>query len=141
MGRCVGHESDDERRRDESVSLEEFAGGEGTESGHDRHHDGGDGDAEWNDARHDRTTADAEGAPVGEGSTHFLFEWQEEPGCHDEGGEPQGDDRLEVVLAQSLLAHLEEGVTRQTGDQQTDSDGEGALRKRRAGVSFSRRQG
>ena len=134
MGRCVGHESDDERRSDESVPLEEFAGGEGTESGHDRHHDGGDGDAEWNDARHDRTTADAEGAPVGERSTHFLFEWQEEPGCHDEGGEPQGDDGLEVVLAQGFLADLEEQITREPGDDEADADGHGAFGKWGAGL-------
>ena len=78
---------------------------------------------------------------MGEGAPHFLFEWEEEAGCQDEGGEPQRDDRFEVVLAQSLLAHLEEGVAREPGDEQTDADGEGAFGKRGAGVSFSRRQG
>ena len=141
MGGRIRHERDDECGGHEPVALEELAGRDRTQSGDHRDDDCSHGQSEGNDAHHDRSPASSEGSAVGEGPSHFLFEREEEAGGQNESGEPQGHDRLEVVLAQSLLAHLEEGVTRQTGDQQTDSDGEGALRKRRAGVSFSRRQG
>jgi hypothetical protein len=48
---------------------------------------------------------------VGESSTHFLFERQEETRGQDKCGKPQRDDGFEIFLTEGILADLEKGIT------------------------------
>ena len=84
-----------------------------------------------------RTTGCApwlERPPVRDGATEFLFERQEQARREGERHEPQRGERRELVgAADGDGADLEEGVGGETGEQQRDADGYGALGQRCAG--------
>jgi len=67
---------------------------------------------------------------VGEGPTDLLLDRHEEPRRKGECREPQRDDGLEGLLAERLLADLEERVTCNPRDEKTDSDGNRSFRHR-----------
>ena len=127
-GRVRG-EGDDQTERHEPIALEEFPGRQSTEGGEEHDHRTGDDPTEWNDPTNDRPSADPEGPAMGESPAHLLFERQEETRRENEGREPERHDRFEGVLTECLLTDLEERVTRQSGDQESGTHGEGALRK------------
>ena len=64
---------------------------------------------------------------MGDGSSRFLLERQEQSGGQRERGEPQLRDRGEVVLAEGPDADLEEEIARHPRHQQSHPDREGAL--------------
>ena len=80
---------------------------------------------------HDRPAALAEGPAMRERSAELLLERQEEAGCQGERGEPHRRDRGELLRpADGDRADLEEREGGEAGDQQRDSDGNGALGER-----------
>ena len=141
VGRGVRDEGHDERHGHEAVALEELARGQRPEGRDGRRHDHRDGDAEGDDAIHHRGATQRQRPAVSQGTTHLLLERQEESRRQSEGGEPQRDDGLEVVLAQGLLTHLEERVAGDAGDEQSDAHRDGSLRKGHAGRDVGRRGG
>jgi hypothetical protein len=71
----------------------------------------------------------AECAAVGKGPANFLLDWHEETWYQSKCGEPQCNNRLEVLFTKSDLADFEERIRRESGDEQTNSDGNGSFGK------------
>jgi hypothetical protein len=64
---------------------------------------------------------------MGKGPTHLLFEGQKETWCENKCGEPQGDDRFEVLLTEGFLTNLKEGITGDSSNEQASTHRQGAL--------------
>jgi hypothetical protein len=127
---CVSDQRDEESERHhcrafeevvrESVAQEDDGDNQcRCNAGRDRHHFANDG-----------SHSVAERAAVGDCTADLLFERQEEPGHQGKHHEPQGDDRFEAVLSESLLPEPEEDVNRHPADEEPRADGEASRRKR-----------
>ena len=132
VGGRVGHEADDERGRDDPVALEEVL--RDVSGGHadHEHHERCQRDGEGNDPADDREPALAQAVAVRNCPAELLLERQEEPRGQEERREPEAADRLEALLAEGLHTDLEERVAAHPGDEQADSDRQGAFGQREA---------
>jgi hypothetical protein len=128
--RRVSGERADQRDDHEPVAVEVVAGDQW--AGRADHHDDR-SDQDGTEGHHladDGAPTLAEGAPMGQGSAELLLQRQEEPRREGEGGEPHRGDRFEGFGATDRdVADLEEGVRGDAGDEQRETDRQGALRQ------------
>ena len=118
------HESQDH----EHVAVKQAVGKELARCGNNEYHQCGESGAEQDDLTHDGSCALTDCAAVGQRPTEFLLEGQKEAGREGEGGEPQGGDRLEFLIAANCSdTNFEEGVRCKARDEEGNANGNRAF--------------
>ena len=133
MGGRVGDERGDQGDQHHPVALEIAARDERADAQNGDCDEAGKEESEPNDAMDDRLPTHAERPPGRQCSAELLLEGKEETRRQGERGEPQSQDRLELLLAADrFLADAEEGECCAPRDQQREPDRQCALGQRRA---------